>query len=1137
MSLIEKLKIELLNPVEAELIKERYGENVLEELRKNEGFSFVGERFVQSFLGMNLSPSKDYYAILGVKPGNDEELKYMIKRLGRYASKNQEIAEAIDVLSKESSRERYNASLLRLQTYFLEQVKLDSFRFLALGGAGEVGRSSYYVKVGKGNYFLLDLGMQPSTGFPPFYELLRLLPRVKAVFISHAHLDHYGLLSRLKLKGLKEYLGDPLPPIIASEETKLQISMSLDDLVNKGLLTEDEKKEIVDSIQENKTGYGNIGSVYYRLIDSGHIRGSKMVLLEADGDSVLYTGDINFEDNEILRGARPISEKVNTLITEATYAGVKKKEDYEKRKSQLIEIVDGSIQEGFNVLIPAFSIQRAELVLRILNDGINRGKIRTRDKIIAYGLGARFAKEFGEDVLNNVDFSFLDEKSAASEIKELYWSEKGRIFVTGSGDLSKGLSSQLLLDSLSRSDRAVVIVGYQPPGSLGSVLLRGKETGSVQIGDSVIKLKCRIYKVDLGAHASEEHIFDFIEKVSPKNLIVIHSDDPEAFSEDLKSSYGIRAVTPTNLQVVFDYGAFGLSWLPKVEEGKKLYYCECGLVFKDYESAMRHFKEAGHMGVYPYRVYSLKILKAEGAQKELIKQEVERAKNELEGALKEKGKIYGLYYSGDMISVVMDSIDEDDLLETVKELNKNFESIALVYFKRPNEVIYESETYKFLFEFVKQEFVEKFGVEPFISPLLELYNPADVKDRGEADGFFKPETKKIYVSKTLTGHELLLKELLAHELAHYYQDKFSEESVEVKAELRKKRDLNYMQWTEGFAEFVPYYLNFKSEYRPIIYEPHKETFYLIGLEKYKAIYDVFGMKGVMKAALSLRAFKELSRRAFERLATSRSSEKALLFLKKAGVYKKILLKKGFDPLSYLSAWNIDKDYVSLKKIREKKKYFSLSNIKKEMVSKAIAYGLLRASRAGKASDDEEVLEMVSDLIRNRLNQIYILKKGSIYGSMEINEYVFGFDLASTKELLKEMGKGSKVKFSVLEDGKIHYKLAEDKLGLGRSIAKYYLDKMADAKVLSKAYIGMLMGCRVHRRYDPMLRLVCPSCGSPQIRSFGEKAFKCDSCGQTFEAPRVQYFCREEHAFDFESSERSEVYEYSITSIAKKRLEI
>lgn len=1138
MSLIEKLKIELLSPVDLELVRAKYGESVIEQLHKsNNGFIFIGDSKVQSAVGQELASLKDYYAMIGVKPDNDSELKYMIKRLSDYERRNPEIAEALSVLNDERQRKSYNEKIKNLQSYFLKQVKLDSFRFLALGGAGEVGRSSYYVRVGKNNYFLLDLGISPSTEFPPFYELLNFLPKVKAVFISHAHFDHYGLISKLKVAGLKQYLGDPLPPIIASPETKVQIEISLNDLVNKGKLTNEEKDEIIQSIKEDRNGYGTIGSVSYKLIDSGHIRGSKMILLEADGDSLLYTGDINFEDNEVLRAAGPVSDKVDTLITEATYAGVKKKDDYEKRKNQLISYVNESLQSGFNVLIPAFSIYRTELVLRIMNDAVNSGKISPNGKILVSGLGAALAQIFGGDVLNNVDFSYLAREDGAKKIKDIFWKEKKKLLVTGSGELSRGLSSQILLDAIREKDVAIILVGYQPRGSLGEMILRGKDSGRIVIGDSTLKIACRVLKVDLGAHASEEHIFGFIEKVKPKSVIVIHSDNPEEFSDDLMKKYGIRSIVPKNLEIVFDYGAKGLSWMPMVEEGKQLFYCECGMVFTDRKKALAHFDETGHREVYPYKIYTFKILKAKGIPSEAVKQEVEKAKEMIKGALEANyRKVFGLYDAEDRISVVTDVPDENEVIEIAKELNKVFETMALAYFKRPNQVVYKGENYKLLFAQVLQEFTEKFGVQQFEAPLIDLFDPGSKNFKTDADAFFKPEKSKIFISQTMTGHEMLLREIMAHELAHYYQKEFSKEDFERMAELIRKKDQSYMQWAEGFAEFVPYYLKYQSEYRPIINEIHKERYYVLGLEKYRAIFNVFGLKGVMQAALSLEAFKDMSERAKERAAYNRSSERALLLLKKAGVYKKILLKRGFDPVCFYKAWKIDRDYISLKKVREKKKYFSLSSVKKEMISKALAYALLSSSKVKDLSEKDEVLEMVSDLVRNRLNLLYIFRKKPVFKSMEINEYVYGLDVGSTRELLEKIKEGKRLKYSVEDDGKIHYKLAEDTLGFGRAFAKYYLDKMEEASVIKKNYGGMIVGCRLHKRFDALVRLVCPRCGSFAIRAVDDGKYKCENCGSEFDKPGTDYVCKEGHAFDLDSSESSEVFEYSLTEEAKKRLE-
>ncbi|MGC8593910.1 MAG: MBL fold metallo-hydrolase, partial [Nitrososphaeria archaeon] len=352
LNLKNALEIELIKPCNIDLLKKKYGEAV-NDLLKDDSFTVIGGKLISSTRFAEIIGIKDYYGLLGVK--NDAELEIIIRRLSDYIKRddvlreNKDLAEALGVLGDSNNRLLYDEKLKMYKDLFIQAVKLRSFRFLTLGGASEIGRSSYYVKVGEGNYFLLDMGVKlGGQGKLPYYYVLKELPRVKAVFISHAHLDHWGLLRELKAEGLRDYLGYPLPPIIASGETKRQIEIMLGDDVNKGKLSSSERNEILDSISVSVEG--KIGSVSYRLLNSGHIRGSSMILLEADGDSLLYTGDINLEDNEITRSATPLADTVNTVITEATYVGHERKENYEDRRKKFIELVGKAVSERKKVL-------------------------------------------------------------------------------------------------------------------------------------------------------------------------------------------------------------------------------------------------------------------------------------------------------------------------------------------------------------------------------------------------------------------------------------------------------------------------------------------------------------------------------------------------------------------------------------------------------------------------------------------------------------------------------------------------------------------------------------------------------------------------------------------------------------------
>ncbi len=79
-----------------------------------------------------------------------------------------------------------------------------------------------------------------------------------------------------------------------------------------------------------------------------------------------------------------------------------------------------------------------------------------------------------------------------------------------------------------------------------------------------------------------------------------------------------------------------------------------------------------------------------------------------------------------------------------------------------------------------------------------------------------------------------------------------------------------------------------------------------------------------------------------------------------------------------------------------------------------------------------------------------------------------------------------------------------------------------------------MGCGIHRRFDPLVRSVCPNCKSHFIKRVGERAFKCAKCGQTFSYPKIGHYCKENHAFDLDTYLNQSIKKFIHINLQKKQ---
>ncbi|MDG7045098.1 MAG: hypothetical protein JRN19_06600 [Nitrososphaerota archaeon] len=108
-------------------------------------------------------------------------------------------------------------------------------------------------------------------------------------------------------------------------------------------------------------------------------------------------------------------------------------------------------------------------------------------------------------------------------------------------------------------------------------------------------------------------------------------------------------------------------------------------------------------------------------------------------------------------------------------------------------------------------------------------------------------------------------------------------------------------------------------------------------------------------------------------------------------------------------------------------------------------------------------------------------------------------------------------FDTRPEGEINYSITEEALELSPIFTEIYPKGMTEAPALEKNYLGQPMGCGIHRRFDPLVRLVCPTCKSSFIKQVGERVCKCTKCGKTFSYPQIEHCCKENHAFGLDIS--------------------
>jgi len=417
-----------------------------------------------------------------------------------------------------------------------------------LGAAGEVGRAAILVKsLSSNNAVLLDYGINFDEQDRPLFPL-HVKPRdLTCVVLSHAHLDHCG----------------SLPSLYVSYEVPLYatpLTIELSDLLIKDLIKLSGYYLPYEHNEVNKmlectipATYGEVVEVNKDLtltfINAGHVPGSSMVLIEIDGWKVLYTGDFNPSPTCLLNGAdlASIPSDVDVIIMEGTYVNGTHP-PREQLEKQLVETVLTVLEEGGCVLIPSFTVGRAQEVLLILV------KYGVDYPIIVDGL-ARIANEIIARYPHYLRDYRLYKRAieTAIEVPSEYFrrnvGSEPCVIVSPAGMLKGGAAVQYLKKLARNRKNAIILPSFQAPGTPGfQILTRGK----TYIENREVKIEAQIYWLDLSAHAGKKELEEFVLKFSNKEttIIMVHTTLLNAlkFASRLHQKHGItNLIVPRTL--------------------------------------------------------------------------------------------------------------------------------------------------------------------------------------------------------------------------------------------------------------------------------------------------------------------------------------------------------------------------------------------------------------------------------------------------------------------------------------------------------------------------------------------------------------------------------------------------------------
>jgi Cft2 family RNA processing exonuclease len=425
-------------------------------------------------------------------------------------------------------------------------------KFINLTRHNEIGANSYYLEVG-GARLILDCGMHPKdageNALPNWKSINGRL--IDAILITHAHQDHIGTLPVLMRN-------QPHARVFMTESTSEIGSLLLHNSVN--VMTR-QREELgltiyplfghreIDRARDqwhlcryrqpytsNGDRVGDGGGLTFEFWDAGHVLGSSGILLRAEGRTIFYTGDVNFDDQTIMQSAIFPQNGIDVLIMECTRGDTPEPAGWSRasEEKKLADAIEATFSRGGCALIPVFALGKTQEALGMFYEF--RRQQQLEFPVYVGGLSSKMTEVYDRranqtrrewprlQLMHDVAPFVLNGQTINDSP-----ARAGRVYALSSGMMTpKTLSNIFARRLVEVPQHSILFVGYADPESPGGILR------SAKIGDSVAldpdegsqTLRCHTEQFQFSAHASRESLVAYATKLAPKKILLVHGDPP-----------------------------------------------------------------------------------------------------------------------------------------------------------------------------------------------------------------------------------------------------------------------------------------------------------------------------------------------------------------------------------------------------------------------------------------------------------------------------------------------------------------------------------------------------------------------------------------------------------------------------------
>jgi len=458
-----------------------------------------------------------------------------------------------------------------------------SIKLQFLGAVQNVTGSRHLLET-NGTKILVDCGLYQERQFRERnWEPFTCPPEsLDAVLLTHAHLDHCGLLPKLVKEGFKGRIyctpaTSEIAQIILLDSAHIQ--------------EEDAKYKLKRHKREGRKGtypveplyttaeaeacFPQFSTVKYKqpvkigdgveatFCDAGHVLGSSIIRVKVSQDgqdrTVIFSGDIGRPDRPIVHDPS-IVEQADYVLVESTY-GDRVHEGPEDTKKLIADVINSTRQAGGNIIVPSFALERSQELLYYINELLLQKAIEPLPVFLDSPMASRITKvfqkhrelydeemtEFMRRNKSPFEFSGLKMAGTSDESKAINHLRGTVMIIAGSGMCTGGRIKHHLVNNITRPENTIMFVGYQAVGTLGRRIVNGEK--EVRILGQEYPVIARIARINgFSAHADKEELFEWLSglKKPPRKLFIVHGEAESAnkFGEYIREKTGWDVVVP-----------------------------------------------------------------------------------------------------------------------------------------------------------------------------------------------------------------------------------------------------------------------------------------------------------------------------------------------------------------------------------------------------------------------------------------------------------------------------------------------------------------------------------------------------------------------------------------------------------------